>query len=196
MSRKQDIIDAAIKEFGEFSYDTASVNRIISASGTSKGTFYHYFRDKKDLYCSIIEDSIRIKQQYMAQMMADVKARNDFFDVMKVQVKATAQFMRDMPDLYRFGAMFARETSAIKDEISARYIPQVGDSFQKIVEAGVAEGMFTDRYPPSFVVRIIRHLMLTYYDALFDKDEAPTIEAIEERLDMLFDFIRRGLQSP
>jgi AcrR family transcriptional regulator len=196
MSRKQDIIDAAIREFGEFSYDVASVNRIISASGTSKGTFYHYFRDKKALYCSIIEDSVRIKQQYMAQMMADVKAGHDFFDVMKAQVKATAQFMRDMPDLYRFGQTLARETNPVKDEFLARYIPQVGDSFQKIVETGVAEGMFTDRYPPSFVVRIIRHLTMTYYDALFDPNEAPTIEAIEERFDMLFDFIRRGLQSP
>ncbi len=193
MSRKQDIIDAAIREFGTYSYDAASVNRIITASGTSKGTFYHYFSDKKDLYSSIIEDSVRIKQQYFVKMLEDVKATSDFFDVMKAQIKGTSQFMRDMPDLYRFGTMLSRETSPVKDEILARYIPQVGDSFQKVVEAGVGEGTFTDRYPASFVVRIIRHLTMTYFDALFDPNEEPTIESIEERLDMLFDFLKRGL---
>jgi len=194
MSKKQEIIDAAIREFGEHSYDAASINRIIKASGTSKGTFYHYFRDKKDLYFSIIYDMIRIKQEYMGRMMAQVENQADFFELMKAQVKVAAQLVEDMPELYQFGVMYAKESSGIKDEISEKFIAPIGDYFQQIVEVAIQQGKFTDQYPPEFVARIIRYLIVNYYDVLFDKSEAPTIEKIEQRLDLMFDFLQRGFQ--
>ena len=192
MSKKQEIIDAAVREFGEYSYDAASINRIIKASGTSKGTFYHYFRDKKDLYFSIMEEAVKIKQEYLSRMMEQVKGQADFFELMRAQTKAAARLMRDMPELFRFGAMYAKETGAIRNEINAKYIGSVGGFFQEIVETGIREGKFTDRYSPEFTSRIIRHLMVNYYDVLFEKDEAPTIEMVEQRLDILFDFLREA----
>lgn len=193
MSKRDDIIDAAIKEFGENSYDAASVNRIIKASGTSKGTFYHYFSDKKALYFTIIEDSIRIKQDYFARMMEHVKQEeNDFFDMLKVQAKAGAVFMRENPDLYKFGTQFTKEQSKIKDEFASKYLPELSGSFMKIVEAGIAGKNFTKRYPAEFIGRVIGYTTLNYYDIFFDKDATPSPEKIEKMLDMLFDFLKRG----
>ena len=194
MSKKQEIIDAAIREFGENSYDAASINRIIKASGTSKGTFYHYFSDKKDLYFSIIDEAVIIKQQYMARMMEQIQNRTDFFEMMKAQTKAAAEFMKERPEMYRFGTMYAKESGAIRDEVVAKFIAPVGDVFQKIIEEGIAQGKFSDRYPPEFIAGIIRFLMMNYYDALFDKEKPPSVETIREGLDMLFDFIQRGLK--
>ena len=48
--KKDDIINSAIEEFGKYDYDRASVNAIIENSRTSKGTFYHYFANKEELY--------------------------------------------------------------------------------------------------------------------------------------------------
>ena len=99
MPKKDDIVNAAIKEFGEFSYDAASINRIIKASGTSKGTFYHYFKDKKALYFSIIEHSIQIKKVYFARIMESITQEGfSFFDVMKGQAKAATVFMLENPE--------------------------------------------------------------------------------------------------
>jgi AcrR family transcriptional regulator len=193
MSKKDEIINAAIKEFGENSYDTASVNRIIKRSATSKGTFYHYFSDKKALYFSIVEEAVRIKQEYFAQMMAHVKQEeNNFFAMLKAQAKAGSVFMRDNPDLYRFGTQFIKEQSSIKEEFASKYLPGISVSFMKIVEAGIAGKSFTKRYPAEFIARIIGYTTLNYYDILFDKDETPTPQKIEQMLDMLFDFLERG----
>lgn len=193
MSKRNDIIDAAIKEFGEYSYDTASINRIIMVSGTSKGTFYHYFHDKKGLYFAIIEDAIKIKQEYFARMMEDVKQEdNDFFDIMKAQAKAGAEFMRENPGLWKFGTQFVKEQSRIKDEFEEKYFPGLSGSYMKIVEAGIAGKNFTKRYPTDFIARIIGYVSLHYYDILFDKDETPSPLKIEQMLDMLFDFLKRG----
>ena len=193
MSKKNDIIEAAINEFGEYSYDTASINRIIMVSGTSKGTFYHYFHDKKGLYFAIIKDAIKIKQEYFARMMEDVKQEdNDFFDIMKAQAKAGAEFMRENPGLWKFGTQFVKEQSRIKDEFEEKYYPGLSESYMKIVEAGIAGKNFTKRYPTDFIARIIGYVSLHYYDILFDKDETPSPLKIEQMLDMLFDFLKRG----
>ena len=194
MSKRDDIINAAVKEFGEYSYDAASINRIITASGTSKGTFYHYFRDKKALYFAIIEDAVKIKQSYFARMMEDVKQEdNDFFDIMKAQAKAGTEFMRENPGLWKFGTQFVKEQSQVKKEFEVKYLPGISDSYIKVVEAGIAGKNFTKRYPPDFISRIIGYVSMNYYDILFDKDEMPTPQTIEQRLDMLFDFLKRGL---
>ena len=43
------ILNAAWKLFGEKGYDETTVDEIIEATNTSKGTFYHYFKSKEDL---------------------------------------------------------------------------------------------------------------------------------------------------
>lgn len=194
MSKKEEIIYAAVREFGEHSYDAASINRIIKASGTSKGTFYHYFRDKKSLYFSIIENSVRIKQEYFERMMGEVRQEDsDFFGMMKAQTKAAAAFMRDNPELYRFGLKFAAEQGPIRNEFDERFLPSISGTFMKIIEAGVAGKRFTKRYPPEFIARIIWYMTINYYDILFDKGASPTAEQLENGLDMMFDFLKRGL---
>ena len=48
--RRQEIINSAIDEFGINSYVEASLNAICRNGNISKGTIYHYFKDKDDLY--------------------------------------------------------------------------------------------------------------------------------------------------
>jgi AcrR family transcriptional regulator len=43
------ILNAAWKLFAEKGYDETTVDEIIEATQTSKGTFYHYFKSKEDL---------------------------------------------------------------------------------------------------------------------------------------------------
>ena len=48
--KRQKIVEAAMLEFENNSFDSASINQIISVAQISKGSFYQYFEDKKDLY--------------------------------------------------------------------------------------------------------------------------------------------------
>ncbi len=50
---KSKIVKAAWKLFYEQGYDDTTVDEIISASGTSKGSFYHYFDGKDALLSSL-----------------------------------------------------------------------------------------------------------------------------------------------
>ncbi|MFC7748594.1 FAD-dependent oxidoreductase [Paenibacillus thermoaerophilus] len=48
--KKRELLsETALRLFIERGYEQVSVDEIIAATGTSKGTFYHYFRSKEDL---------------------------------------------------------------------------------------------------------------------------------------------------
>lgn len=52
-STKSKIVSTAWKLFYEQGYDNTTVDKIIKESGTSKGTFYHYFNGKDGLLSSL-----------------------------------------------------------------------------------------------------------------------------------------------
>jgi len=52
--KKNQIFDAAIKEFSIHEFSKASINQMIKDAGIPRGSFYMYFEDKKDLVDTIL----------------------------------------------------------------------------------------------------------------------------------------------
>ena len=53
---KQDrIMAASEREFSEHPMESISINRIIRDAGISRGSFYTYFLDKRDVFMYILE---------------------------------------------------------------------------------------------------------------------------------------------
>lgn len=82
MSKKKErntkgkIIVAAWKLFYELGYDNTTVEEIIEESGTSKGSFYHYFGGKDSLLSSL---SYLFDEKY-EELMQDIDAEMPCFD--------------------------------------------------------------------------------------------------------------------
>ena len=53
-ARREAILEAALREFSEHGFEQASLNAILSRTGTSKGAAYYYFADKRDLYVTTL----------------------------------------------------------------------------------------------------------------------------------------------
>ncbi|MCI8437584.1 MAG: TetR/AcrR family transcriptional regulator [Ruminococcus sp.] len=70
------IIDAAWKLFYRQGYDDTTVEEIIEESGTSRGSFYHYFQGKDDLLSTLADV---FDQKYEA-LMATIDPEMDRFD--------------------------------------------------------------------------------------------------------------------
>jgi AcrR family transcriptional regulator len=51
---KAQILEAGAREIAAHGYEKASLNRILEASGMSKGAAYYYFEDKADLMATVI----------------------------------------------------------------------------------------------------------------------------------------------
>jgi AcrR family transcriptional regulator len=52
---EKNILEAARNEFSKHGYKDASLRRIAAEAGMSVGNLYRYFRDKQDLFSSIVE---------------------------------------------------------------------------------------------------------------------------------------------
>ena len=71
---KSKIIGAAWKLFYEQGYDDTTVEEIVEASGTSKGSFYHYFTGKDALLGSLSELFDNQYQEVLPQLEGDMNS--------------------------------------------------------------------------------------------------------------------------
>jgi AcrR family transcriptional regulator len=53
--RRKELLDAATRVFAQKNYWSASITDIIRAAGVARGTFYLYFRGKRDVFLAIAD---------------------------------------------------------------------------------------------------------------------------------------------
>ena len=56
---REAILQAAFEEIWEHGFQAASLDRILSRTGVTKGALYHHFNNKLELGYAVIEDVIR-----------------------------------------------------------------------------------------------------------------------------------------
>jgi AcrR family transcriptional regulator len=62
---KEQIINAAKREFLELGFEKASLRQIAARAGVTKGNIYTYFKNKDELFCSIVEPAEALIRDYM-----------------------------------------------------------------------------------------------------------------------------------
>ncbi|MEH7251439.1 TetR/AcrR family transcriptional regulator [Neobacillus niacini] len=100
-SEKQDrIINAAIKEFAQKGYDSASTNEIVKEAGISKGLLFHYFKNKKQLFFFLFD--------YCYNVVADEfykkvdLTEKDFFNRIRQAVQIKTELQTQYPEILTF----------------------------------------------------------------------------------------------
>ena len=73
---REKIIDAAWKLFYRQGYDDTTVEEIIEGSGTSRGSFYHYFQGKDALLSTLAD----VFDQKYEELMENIDPEMDRFD--------------------------------------------------------------------------------------------------------------------
>ena len=82
---RQRILDAALREFSEKGYGSASLNTVCAENDISKGMIYHYFKDKDELYLLCVTDCFDRLTSYMQAAPENVSSTieqrlNAYFD--------------------------------------------------------------------------------------------------------------------
>ena len=90
--KKARIIEAAMKLFGELGYDETNTNKIAREAGVSVGSLYAYFRDKRDIFLSVVdaftETSLNETEQDVREMLERARGLEEVFDTMIRRHKA------------------------------------------------------------------------------------------------------------
>ena len=189
--KKEAILSAALKEFGKSDYDQASVNNIIKESQTSKGTFYHYFKDKESLYLEVASKVAAEKIKFLKENTKEVNSGasiQSIFDVLKLQIKASLEFSISFPDYANFSIMAARETNLfIRNRLSHLVGTSTKDYYRRLIEGELERGTFCKELPKHFIIGILPFMIANFTDFLLDSE----IELSLENREIIFYFLEK-----
>ncbi len=71
--KKNKLLKCAKEEFGKMLYEDVSINKIIQNAEISRGSFYMYFEDKKDLYLYLVDNY----KNYLINTYLEILKAND-----------------------------------------------------------------------------------------------------------------------
>lgn len=183
-----ELLHAALDEFCDRGYDAASINRILTASGMSKGQLYHHFDGKRALYLALVEWMIDERRRWFERH--PVAAGDGFFDLLGARMAASAAFARDNPDVQRFSrAVLAERGRPVFDRVTARFGFSGDSELADLVAHHHARGEFRPDLPLAFVERAVLMVVNQAPDLLDLADPAD----LEPQIQHLLGFLQHGV---
>ncbi|WP_049962378.1 TetR/AcrR family transcriptional regulator [Oribacterium sp. FC2011] len=90
--KRQRILNAAREEFARVPYEEASINQIIKNAGISRGSFYTYFEDKRDLLQYIFKEEGEKNSHFLKEIV--LENRGDFWKAITEYTRRVAGYMK------------------------------------------------------------------------------------------------------
>lgn len=191
--KRNKIIDSIISEFENNSYENASINRIVSNAGISKGSLYQYFNDKKDLYRYVINLIVEEKMKYITPVMKNPD-KHDFFTLIRDMYKSGLEFAKDNPRYLNIGNVLLSDVnSPLYQEIIKGNIGKSNEIFEYLIQQGIDRGEIRENINIKLIAHLISDMnvsIVEYYRKNVSKDWDEGIFII---LDELLDFLKRGI---
>lgn len=186
---KPELFNAALNEFSLKSFNEASLNDMLKAIKMNKGSFYHRFYDKIDLYLCMMEMIALDKFEYMRNRVSSSQISSDFFQQLKFFSIAGLEYVQHEKRYYSFWRNYLAETKAFKATVKKAF-PELGNDFleQFIIDA-ISSGQLTNQFSKDFICKSIS-LFFYNLDTFMreDSEEADIVEVVES----FIDFLKKG----
>jgi len=98
--KQQRILEAAIHEFAERGYESASMNTVVKSAGISKGALFKYFRSKTGLFAFVYRMALDQVKAYLRTVRDNSREENFFVRLEKI-MRAGVEFIQCRPGLAR-----------------------------------------------------------------------------------------------
>lgn len=140
------LIEATVAEFASTGYESASLNRIIRATGISKSSFYHAVESKAELLDAVVESLIRdVREHWTPPAPADFTGDRFWPEVDAVLTDLAALAAGDRA-LGLLGRIFYLPTTGAADARST-LLDAVRTWVSDVLRVGAASGAVRDDFP-------------------------------------------------
>lgn len=132
IKKKQRIKDAAIKLMSEKGYHSTSSNEIAKEAEVSIGTFYSYFKDKKELYAELVADvyNMVLEPVDFSTLPEDMSIEDTVYMYISFVFKGhevMTDFQREIASLSEQSDEFREIEMAQKKEITEMFVQMLGE---------------------------------------------------------------------
>lgn len=190
--RREELINAALIEFGDYGYEQASLNNILKEAGISKGTFYYHFKNKEELYIYLMDLLAKEKMDFFNKNIDLANLDKNIFILLKDLGNIGMEFARYSPEMDRFSASYLKDiNNPILDKIKDKYSPQSNDFFDVLIDKAYERGELREDLPRIFIKSMINYLLINLHEI------TKVIDIDEYAMDLnhLIDFFKDGLGS-
>lgn len=131
--RKQEIVDTALKLFGEMGYEKTSITDIAKAIGVAQGLCYRYFPSKEALFDSAIEQYADV----LVEQMVSSKATEN---------QTLRQIIEDMPsamedrDTKYYPVFHGAENRKFHDQLTLKVCEKLVPLMEKMLQQAKQKG--------------------------------------------------------
>jgi AcrR family transcriptional regulator len=184
------ILDVAEEIFGEVGYYEASVSEITRRAGVAQGTFYIYFRSKRDAFVELIED---IGNRLRAATGAAIEGAPSRIEAERRGYDAFFRFVAAHRRIYRI----VEEAGRVAPDAAREYYRRISLGYQRGLREAMQSGEITPGDPEAlaFALMGIGHFMalrwLIWPSMESDSPTAPSLP--EDVFESVMSFIARGL---
>lgn len=157
-NKRKIIVQTAIKLFSEQPFHKVRLDDVAAAAGVGKGTVYIYFKNKEDLYYSMIYDGLAA---LVDGLRVQLKARETSLeDTMRIIASAIVDFSAHHPQLFE-----VMRTVGVPDATSAwdQKRQELARLVEDVIRKFIAAGQCADAHPEFtavYITAMVRAVML------------------------------------
>lgn len=140
------VIDAALQEFSEHDFNSASLNNIISTLDVTKGSFYRYFESKKELYDFLI---VHASDKKLAFIKESIGAQcKDFFEQIRQLMYSFLIFDLSYPAYGKFLIHVAYGSTLSCNRVT---YPKMEDFLKDTIDDALTTGALNHEFDRDFI---------------------------------------------
>jgi TetR/AcrR family fatty acid metabolism transcriptional regulator len=190
-SRKDRIMEAALRIFAEKTFQEATISEISKDSGVSEATIYEYFGTKEDLLFAIpekITNDTLAESQLVLPFMKDVEGR------MRAILLSYIQLYQNNPHYSALVLLQLMSNKRFRQTAAHELIRRSAHGLMDCIRDGIADGTFrkdADAYLiRSMLMGTIEHLFIHWHMQGMPKREKSIIDMLDPFLELVLSGIR------
>ena len=187
------ICKVALEEFGEYTFEQASINRIVARAGIAKGSFYQYFEDKADLFLYLARLAGEAKAEYISPVMRNPE-EHDFFTLLRELYVSGIRFATEHPEYEAISKnLFENTDGPLYRELVARNLPSAYQFFEALLENAVAKGEVREDIDTRMLAYMLVPMNQRFVEYYMEQVAGDYDEGMLETLDQFVDLLRSGI---
>jgi len=183
--RKKQILNCAKRLFASKGYYQTQISDIQHAAGVARGTIYQYFKNKDDIFATILDDLFAEWKTVLSKIpdnnSEDFKSGIKFF---KYKIKNTFEFFADDPDYCNILLKISLGLGENFNSLVSRFDQQIVELAANYLKAGIKQ----NRIKPDIDLELMSNIIggsltrMAYYYGVTKKNRADIdIDLLSER---------------
>ncbi len=160
MNMREKIIKEALELFSSIGYEKTTISNIVSASGSSRGGFYHHFQSKEEILSAITDNYLnRFSDLIQSVVTKHIGSQLELFiklfeTIIDLKIKETSDWS-ELHKLYGF-----KGNLPIILQVSKSFEKNVSELYESIILEGVSKNEFKCEYPKQVAGLWTREFMI------------------------------------